>query len=208
MKKYFTLLFITLFICLLLCPDRNRSFGAEEEAAEEMTQEDNFSPVAGSEDRWFIIRSNFLQIYCDTDVELKNVSRNLSRRSLFSSGVYDPSPASAPTNKVAYRLDRLFKRAREILDMYPKIPDLKIKIFKDRDALADEYEKLMGTRKEYKAFYIDQHKTIYTSEEDISDSVIAHEMGHAIVDHYFSAVPPERVRELLATYVDLHLEED
>ena len=38
-------------------------------------------------------------------------------------------------------------------------------------------------------------------------NIIAHEMGHAIVDHYFAAIPPEKIRELLASYVDLHLAE-
>jgi Zn-dependent peptidase ImmA (M78 family) len=37
--------------------------------------------------------------------------------------------------------------------------------------------------------------------------VIAHELGHAVCDHYFLVIPPEKVREMLASYVDAHLEE-
>jgi predicted Zn-dependent protease len=47
--------------------------------------------------------------------------------------------------------------------------------------------------------------TIYTSEQDISDSVIAHEIGHAVVDHFFTVKPPEKIGEMLAQYVDVHL---
>ena len=158
--------------------------------------------------KWFVIKSNYFTIYCDAAVDLKNVANRLDRRGLFISGVYDPNPASAPTEKVAYRLDRILKRVEQILDMYPAIQDLKIKIYKDRESLNAEYYKIFTKSADYKAFYINQHETIYTSEEDISDSVISHEMGHAVVDHYFSVIPPERVRELLACYVDLHLEED
>ena len=66
---------------------------------------------------------------------------------------------------------------------------------------------MMGARQRYQAFYIYQYMTIYTSEESISDSVMSHEMAHAVIDSYFSANPPPKVAEILATYVDVHLEE-
>lgn len=174
----------------------------------------NCAPLFGegentpAQDSWFTIKSRYFTIYYDNAVDLKNVSDKLESRGLFASGVYDPNPASAPKEKIAYRLDRILKRVKEILDMRPDMRDLKIKIFKDRASLNAEYYKIFNTQTDYKAFYINQYETIYTSEEGISDSVISHEMGHAVVDHYFSVVPPEKVRELLASYVDLHLEED
>lgn len=157
---------------------------------------------------WFTIKSGYTTIYCGLDVDLKEVAKKLSRRGLFMTGVYDPNPASAPSQKIAYMLDRLLKRVQDILDMRPQNMDLKIKILKDRDALNTEYCRIFGDKPDHKGFYIFRYNTIYASEEDISDSVIAHEMGHAVVDHYFSVIPPEKVRELLASYVDLHLEED
>jgi hypothetical protein len=161
----------------------------------------------GPESDWFRIKSSYLDIYCERAVDLKLVAKSLERRSLFSSGVYDPNPASAPAEKVAYRLDRILKKVKEILDMYPNIPSLKIKVFEDRRGLNSEYYKIFDREADYKAFYIHQYETIYISEEDITDSVISHEMGHAVVDHYFSVIPPEKIRELLASYVDLHLED-
>ena len=160
-----------------------------------------------AEKQWFTIKSGYIDISCDPDVNMKNVANRLSRRSLFEAGVYDPNPASAPTEKIAYMTDRLLKRAKEILDMWPGQMNLKIKIFKDRDTLNNEYLKIFGTKPDHKSFYIYKYDTIYTSEEDISDSILAHEMGHAIVDHYFSKVPPEKISELMAQYVDLHLED-
>ncbi len=160
-----------------------------------------------AEKQWFTIKSGYLNIYCDLDVNLKNVANRLSRRGLFEAGVYDPDPASAPSEKMAYMMDRLLKRTKEILDMWPEKMDLKIKIFKDRDALNSEYCRIFGTTPDYKSFYIYKYDTIYTSEDDISDSVLAHEMGHAVIDHYFSKLPPAKVSELMAQYVDLHLED-
>ncbi|MCX5666928.1 MAG: hypothetical protein NTY34_01245, partial [Candidatus Omnitrophica bacterium] len=66
---------------------------------------------------------------------------------------------------------------------------------------------IFKTRESYKSFYVHAYRTIYTSEESISDSVMVHEMAHAVIDNYFSVVPPAKVAEVLASYVDLHLEE-
>lgn len=160
-----------------------------------------------AEKQWFTIKSGYLNIYCDQDVNLKSVTNRLSRRGLFEAGVYNPNSGSVPSEKIAYMMDRLLKRVKDILDMWPEKMDLKIKIFKDRDALNSEYCRIFGTTPDYKSFYIYKYDTIYTSEEDISDSVLAHEMGHAIVDHYFSKTPPTKISELMAQYVDLHLED-
>jgi Zn-dependent peptidase ImmA (M78 family) len=92
--------------------------------------------------------------------------------------------------------------------MYPlTMKGLKIKIFRDREELNNEYYKIFMQRADLKSFYIHKYRTIYTCETDISDSVIAHELGHAVCDHYFLVIPPEKVREMLASYVDAHLEE-
>lgn len=163
---------------------------------------------SAEEGKWFIIKSPSITIYCEQAVDLKTVANRLSRRGLFSSGVYDPNPASAPAQKIAYMMEKLMKRAEEILDMFPNRMTLNIRIFKTRDGSNAEYAKIFKTEADYKSFYIYKYNTIYISEEDMADNVMAHEMGHAIVDHYFAVLPPEKIRELLASYVDLHLEED
>ena len=86
--------------------------------------------------------------------------------------------------------------------------ELKIKIFRNREELSQEYTRLFGATQRYKSFYIHSLETIYTSMQDISDSVIAHEMAHAVIDNYFQVIPPEKTAELLATYVDSHLERE
>ena len=168
------------------------------------------SPVICDEgSEWLKIKSNCLMIEYENSVNLNTVTSRLNRRGLFSGGFFSSEPAAAATQEeeVAQRLDRLLKKAEEMLDMYP--PDLKltIKIFKNETSLGETYFKIFGERKDYEAFYIHQYETIYTSEYGISDSVIIHEMAHAVVDHYFSANPPPKVSEILATYVDQHLED-
>jgi len=157
---------------------------------------------------WLTAGSNCFTVEYESSVDLDTVAHRLNERGLFSGGFFGSEHAAAatPTEEIGRRLDRLLKRAEEILNMYP--PELKItvKIFKDDSFLAEAYFRMFGTRQDYKAFYVYQYSTIYTSEYSISDSVIIHEMAHAIVDNYFSANPPPKVAEILATYVDVHLE--
>ena len=91
--------------------------------------------------------------------------------------------------------------------MRPRKMRVKVKIFKDRAELNDEYYRIFGERGNLISFYAYKFNTIYTTEDDISDSVMAHEIGHAIVDHYFVVRPPEKIKEILSQYVDMHLED-
>lgn len=188
---------ITVLSVLLVCADL---FAADNEAVA-----DNAGKP--SDEKWFLVNSGFFNIYVHPDVNIKSIATRLSRRGLFQAGVYDPNPASAPTQRMAYMVDRLLKRVKEVLDMWPENTGMTLRIYKNREALNEEYYKVFGNRPGYKAFYIFKYDTIYTSEEDISDSVLAHEMGHAVVDHYFSKIPPAKISELMAQYVDLHLED-
>ena len=183
-------------------------------------------PVDESQIEWSTLETGYITVYYSPDSDLDKMESSLRRRvSFFSSD--EPGDGAPVEDKIRYQLDALFRRSRDILDMRPTDMHLIIKVFKTRKELNDEYSRIFkedeerpedvesaeGTetlkepREDFRSFYINKYNTIYTSEEDISDSVIAHEMAHAIVDHYFAVIPPEKVRELLASYVDLHLAE-
>src|SRR3989338_8338970 len=149
--------------------------------------------AADSSEGWFEIKSRYFTIYCEEATNINLIGRRLGRRALFTSGIYKPNPVSAPPQKVAYRMDMLLERVEEMLDMYPNLGRINVKIFKDRKELNAEYSKIFGVHADYKSFYIHKYSTIYASETDISDSVMAHEMAHAVIDNYFSGLPPEKI---------------
>lgn len=168
------------------------------------------NPLAQEQEEWLSIRSVYLTIYYTPEVNLKRLERLLrtryipvtaARRDLFTNRAYPV------TDRIGSRLDLLFLRAEEILGMYLQM-DLKIKIFKNRNQIKDEYYEIYKTYENCASFYAHRMETIYTSEQDISDSVIAHEIGHAVVDHYFFVKPPQKIGEMLAQYVDIHLEQE
>jgi len=82
-----------------------------------------------------------------------------------------------------------------------------IKIYNDEEGLRNTYKDIFEEEKGHKAFYIHKFKTIYVSMDNLSASILAHEIGHAIIDNYFTIPPPPKISELLACYVDLHLKD-
>ncbi|MFA6321186.1 MAG: hypothetical protein WCY36_04940 [Candidatus Omnitrophota bacterium] len=190
---------VSLFIIAVISACPFNAFASDESAV----------PVQ-AEPEWTVLETGYLTVSCLRGTDLSTIERNLKRRvTYFDSDI--PGDAAPAEEKVRYQLDALFRHAQAILDMRPANIHVNIKIFKTRAEVEGEYLKIFNSAKpsaeDLKAFYVNKYNTIYTSEEDISDSVVAHEMGHAIIDHYFAVIPPEKIRELLASYVDLHLAE-
>jgi hypothetical protein len=188
------------------------TYNSSQFAQEYSGRESVFSGASAREEEnahyWVTITSGYFAIYLEPEVNLKRVLSRINTRGFYTPGPRIANPLAGTEEKIAYRMDLLLKRVEKILDIYPEVRGVKIKIFKSRSALQDEFRNITGRREFVKSFYVHRHKTIYASEADISDSVVAHEMGHMVVDHYFQAVPSEKVGETLATYVDLHLDED
>ncbi|MDO8525210.1 MAG: hypothetical protein Q7S07_01835 [Candidatus Omnitrophota bacterium] len=157
------------------------------------------------DDGWSVLETGSISIYYKSGANLDLIESNLRKRAAYFSSDM-PGDGAPVEEKIRYQLDALFRRAEDILGMRPADIHIKIKIFRDRKELNDEHIKIFDAAGEgLKAFYVDKYNTIYISEADISDSTMAHEMGHAIIDHYFTVIPPDSIRELLAEYVDLHL---
>jgi len=156
---------------------------------------------------WSSFESKYCTIYLEPGVDARRVQRRLNQRSFYTYASSRPDRSASDDEKIAYRMDILLERAKDILGIYPPRMNLKIKIFRTRQELNDEFTRIVKRVEGIRSFYVHQQETIYLSEPDLSDSILAHEMGHAIVDHYFQVVPPAKLGEMIAQYVDLHLED-
>jgi len=72
----------------------------------------------------------------------------------------------------------------------------------DRDEVAR-----YGLTVDYVAFYAPRDKVVYVSVDDADLSVLAHELTHVILDHYFGIAPPVKIHEVLAQFVEEHLKD-
>lgn len=124
-----------------------------------------------------------------------------SLNNLFSSA--DPQN---PARSVTRKMDGIFEKVQKILDMRRKIKKISIQVYPNREQLHKTYFAITGEKCNYRAWYIFEINTIYINNDDVHEGIIAHEMAHSIIDHYFSVRPPRAMAEILSRYVDQHLD--
>lgn len=161
-----------------------------------------------AEKAWTVITSSYATIYVQSGVDLTSAVKKID----VDFAKYDPvekeiflEKGISDTEKVANKIDILVRKTRRVLDMYPAAFKINIKIYNNQEELNGNYKEIFEEDANYKAFYVHKFKTIYTSANNLSESVLAHEIGHSVIDSYFTVLPPPKIRELLACYVDLHL---
>lgn len=117
------------------------------------------------------------------------------------------SPTARETD-LAQFLDGLLKRVQLLLDMPLTRMRINIKILgSDQEVLAAFNRVTGGIRSRYHsqrppAFYAKKGNTIYLQTQRLSTGMLAHEMAHAVLLHYFRVPPPLKIQEMLAIYVD------
>ena len=57
-----------------------------------------------------------------------------------------------------------------------------IRVYETNNDLCDTYEHIFDETKNHKAFYVHKFRTVYISFPNVSECVLAHEIGHAIID--------------------------
>lgn len=160
---------------------------------------------------WIVIKGSTVSVYYLPGANLKKIDSRLRDRSLPLAREFRDlfnNKAYPIENRISARLQFLLMRVQDILGMKPLIPFIDLKIFHTRDELEARCRQLTMGATDHKAFYVHALSTIFSSEKDILDSIIAHEMAHATMDYYFLAPPPAQVSEIMANYVDEHLEGD
>ncbi|MCK5534998.1 hypothetical protein KAI68_07770 [bacterium] len=161
--------------------------------------------------KWKKINSEYCEIYFLSYSELKKINSNVDVSSIsldFKKKIINSKiKTKSISEKVKRKFDIIFRKAEEILNMYPRGINVKIRIYLNQKQLNRVYRKMFKGENKALSFYIYKTNTIYISTEHISEGVLAHEMGHCIIDHYFVILPPRNVQEILAIYVDTHLKD-
>jgi hypothetical protein len=119
---------------------------------------------------------------------------------LFSSRDSDELP-----DTVKKKIDALYERVMDILDMRKRLKKVTINIYSDKRQLHAAYHRIYKTESPYRAWYIYENNTIYVNADDLTEGILAHEMAHSIIDHFLIIRPPGATAEILARHVDRHL---
>jgi len=163
---------------------------------------------------WQILETKYTEIRYQSLKDLKKFNKKIDY-SPGGGGLSELFSNSDPKNlreKVKKKLDSVFLRVQKILGMRKKMNKIKIVIYPNKKKLHFAYKKIYKTSfRSYKAsslpraWYIFEFNTIYLNVRDTHEGMLAHEMAHAIIDHYLKVRPPKATAEILARYVDKHL---
>lgn len=194
--SFFKICSILAFAVMLACA------AAHATAHASITAEGAFSD--GSD--WTTVDSIFCTIFFKHDVDIRKVNSRIDTYRIDYGLTEKPSRASNDTEgEIAYKFDLIFFKVQEILDMRPNGLHLNVRIYKGQDDLDRVYMEIFDQDNKFIAYYIFKLNSLFMSEEKISANVMAHEIAHCIVDHYFSVIPPTKVAEMIAQYADAHL---
>jgi len=163
----------------------------------------------GEEKEMKVFSTLFCTVFYEEGVELKTVNNRINLRfcNFYSPRRHKGTDPTSIEEILSEKLDAIFTRVEDILDMYPSRIHVTIKIYKARQTLDRIYEDIFGEKNTADSFYIYKTNTIYTLENFINEGVLAHEMAHCIIDHYFVILPPRKIQEMLAVYADVHLKD-
>ncbi|MCP3932149.1 MAG: hypothetical protein GY705_24005 [Bacteroidetes bacterium] len=108
-------------------------------------------------------------------------------------------------DEVIAKVDVIIEKAEVVLDMFPDNLHITVILLANAQDVAKMYLSKYGKIMEYIAYYSMSENTIYISVDDTNLRVFAHEVGHAIVNHYFEVRPPYTVHELMAQFTEEHI---
>lgn len=108
-------------------------------------------------------------------------------------------------DEVKNKIDIIIEKVEAILDMFPEDFKIKIVLLPSTQEVQKVYKVTAKRDSDLIAFYTPKGKTVYLAVSDIRIGVLAHELGHAIMDAYFVVAPPSKIHEVLAQFVETHL---
>ena len=165
--------------------------------------------ASSSENNWQTLETRNAIVCYQNLEDLRKFNKKIDYRAGHSGlkGLFSSSGSDDLADTVSRKVDDLFERAQQILDMRKRIKKVTINIYHDKEQLHKTYEHLYRRPCHIRAWYEYRFHTIFICIEEVHEGMLAHEMAHGIIDHYLKVRPPSATAEILARYVDTHLKE-
>jgi hypothetical protein len=160
-------------------------------------------PVLSAQTGVKTYQTTYALVQYQNDKDLFTFTRNIGSGLSFLRENPEKNPLLAKN-----RVDRIVDMVSGLLDMHPPNLHFSIQLFRTQAELDTAWRNqgMMGSAP--MAFYAHATRSIAVSLDNITDRILAHEIAHAIICHYFGTPPPMRMQEVLAQYVDKHLGEE
>jgi len=146
-----------------------------------------------------------IRYHAKKDLEKFNSMIDYSPVSMGLKGLFSKQDSDDLTDKIKQKVDAVYERVQEILDMRKLTDKVNVNIYHDKKELYAAYYEVFQKSSQLRAWYIYESNTIYINATDMHEGILAHEMAHAIIDQFLTVRPPSATAEILARYVDGHL---
>jgi hypothetical protein len=173
-----------------------------------------FSSVSGQDNSdkgpsWDTFETRYTKIHYQVEADLLKFQQEikLQREHWSIKHLFSPAAPNDLQEQVSAKVDQLFERVQEILDMSKKMPRVAIMVYPDKKQLRQAYGEIYHKQCKVRAWYRYKNNTVYITVADLQVGMLAHELAHAIIDHYLIVKPPAASAEILARYVDSHLQQ-
>ena len=108
-------------------------------------------------------------------------------------------------DEVLAKTDIIVEKAETVLEMFPSNLHFTLILLPASEDISRVFNQKYNKNVNYLSFYSLSEKTIYISVDDANLSILAHEIGHAIVDRFFNVRPPYNIHELMAQFTEKHI---
>ncbi len=149
------------------------------------------------------INSRYTAIVYSNETQLRKFNKEIKLGSL--SYLMKDRTSISFEDEIKNKMDVLIEKVESILEMYPRQIKISIVLLDSEKEVQGVYYKKYGRNVDFIAFYSPKDKTIYLSINDVELAVLAHELAHAVIDHYYGIMTPAKIHEVLAQYVETHL---
>jgi len=155
-----------------------------------------------------VLNTEFARIFFSEDHVITRFNRVLELGRVEQLVNWGSLQSSDAGQVVTAKIDALFRRVEEILDMRPAGLRTTMIIATDSREFRSIYQRMYHTETNLIAFYSPARNVIVIDPTTVTANVLAHEMAHAVIHAYYgNANTPSKIHEILAQYVDIHLED-
>ncbi len=149
-------------------------------------------------------KSRYVTLSYPSREVLQEFNENLQLNRKLSNAVRKKNVVTV-ADEVLAKADIIVEKVQVVLDMFPNKYRVRLVLLADSGDVARVYKQRYGKNVNHIAYYSLSEKTIYISADDTRLRVLAHEIGHSVVDHYFKVRPPYNIHELMAQFAEKHV---
>lgn len=150
------------------------------------------------------LKTHYATIIYDQEEQLSKFNKRISVKSL--SDVTGSTAVLTAGDEVRYKLDLLVEKIERLLHVCPRDLKFDVRLLTSTAEVQQHYRIKYGINSDYIAFYSPQNKTVFISVNDLNKYVLAHELTHVIIGQYFMNPPSAIIQEILAHFVETHIE--